>query len=62
MQWKNSPKIPGYAPGWRRASSSLAWLPDDCGELRSMENTHASHCGPTKSIISMEDDSTHHCT
>ena len=29
----------------------MAWLLDDCSELRSMENTHASHCGPTKSIL-----------
>ena len=40
-------------------------LLDDYSELRSMENTHAGHCGPTKSTIdlgSVEDNSTHQCT
>ena len=42
----------------------MAWLLDDCIELKSMENTHASHCGPTKSTLdfgSVENNSTHQC-
>jgi len=43
---------------------SMTWLLDDCSELMSMENTHVSHCKPTKSTIdfgSVEKNSTHQC-
>ena len=43
----------------------MAWVTDDCSELRSMVSTNASHCGPIKSTLdfgSVEDNSTHQCT